>query len=76
MTSRGAEFLDNWIREHVTAAQNNGDTPRAFAMAIRCIFDAHGKGISREELEAVAGSVEDVIRDAIERMAEPGTPGD
>ena len=76
MTSRGAEFVKNWIAKNVTALAPSDDPLRATNLATRCIVEAAAEGITLEELQPKTRSLESLIFDAMVRLAEPETAGD
>ncbi|WP_139247845.1 DUF768 domain-containing protein [Hyphomicrobium sp. CS1GBMeth3] len=60
MSSRVTEFLIDWLRWHVVGRVGSAeDVPMLTA---KCLDDALLAGLTRREIEAVVGSIEDCIR--------------
>lgn len=60
MSAKVTGFLTDWLDRHVVGRiASNEDIP---AMASRCLEDASWRGISKRDIEAVVGPVEDCIR--------------
>lgn len=76
MSSRGVDFLENWIAKNVTALTPSDDPLRASNLAARCIAEAAAEGLTLEEIQPDSGSVESHIADAMVYLDKPGTPGD
>jgi hypothetical protein len=75
MTTRGVEFLENWIQKNVTSADKNGSRERATELAKRCVAEAAVFEISLDDLEPKWGSIETIIYEAMLHLEEPGTSG-
>jgi hypothetical protein len=72
MTAKGADFLENWIATNVTSETSLAEV---VTLAERCIWEAAGLGIKREEIETEWGGVENAIHDAIMHLPTQGAPG-
>jgi hypothetical protein len=70
MTVRGVDYLENWIKVNVIAANQGLDIAKAGALATRCILEAAEQGISVEEMVTEWGSVESIIYDMLRLMTE------
>jgi hypothetical protein len=68
MSTEAASFFVQWLETHVS---NPGSIQRQdiAQLAARCIEDAAGLKITREDIEVVAGDIEDAIRDEFEYLA-------
>ena len=75
MTSRGVEYLNEWVSENVPPLAVTGDVLiRALAQKLR--DDAGAAGFTIADLEIENSQVEQFIRETLVHVAEPGTPGD
>lgn len=67
MSQRGTDFLNDWVRENVNAdAYPNNDKQRAEQLVAECLAEAEKDGITRAEIEADLGNLEDFMMDAME----------
>lgn len=73
MTTRGVDFLENWIVKNLTADTKPDEVE---TLAHRCLTEAAALGITGAEMEGEWGSVEQAIREAVAHLRDPGTPGD
>ena len=71
MTTRGVDFLEEWMAENVTT-----DPVDAGLLAAKLVADAAVSGLTLADLELDPETVEAYIREAMVHLAEPGTPGD
>lgn len=61
MTAHGVEFLETWIEGNVTEADKYGSKERAIALATICLAEAKALGITPQDMESDAGSLETII---------------
>ena len=74
MTSRGVEFLNEWVSENVPPSPVRGDVLiRALAQKLR--DDAGAAGFKISELEIEGPKVEQFIRETLIRVGELVTQG-
>ena len=72
LTARGADFLNEWVRENVPAAPVTGDAViRALAQKLRDDATAAGYTIAELEIEGAQ-----VVRETIARVAFPAKSED
>ena len=78
MTSRGINFLENWIGQNVSQDMKDRvdgyGASLALELAERCVMDAAKAGLSLTDLEPEFGTPETIIREALD-MSE-GAPGE
>jgi hypothetical protein len=74
MTSRGVDFLQNWIKNNVLAA-DQGDAFAAI-LATPCILEAAGRGIMVAHMEEGGPAVESFIKEAVLRLQQRSSTGD
>jgi hypothetical protein len=75
MSVRGVDFLNVWVSENVQPSPITGDVViRTLAQKLR--DDAGAAGLTIADLEIDGPQVEQFIRETMEHVAEPGTPGD
>lgn len=65
MTDKGQTFLDTWINRNVSYLDVGGDYLRAIVLAERCIGEAATLGITLNELDPTAMSMEKIMHDAM-----------
>lgn len=71
MSERALGFVEEWISEHVTAADAAGDSEaRAKALANRCLADANAQGISASEIGEAIDDLPAFITGAIAEAGE------
>jgi hypothetical protein len=71
MSERALGFVEEWISEHVTAADAAGDSEaRAKALANRCLADANARGISASEIGEAIDDLPAFISGAIAEAGE------
>jgi hypothetical protein len=65
MSTEAAKFFVEWLETHVSSpsALQGQDVAQ---LAARCIEDAAKQSLTREDIEVVAGDIEDSIRDELE----------
>lgn len=68
MSAEAAKFFVEWLEANVSAggAAQGQDIAQ---LAARCLSDAAAHSISRAEIEAVVGDIDDSIRDELEYLA-------
>ena len=71
MSSRGEDFLKDWIDRNITDSDRPGSRELATILGARCKGEAASKGIGLIELEPAFVTVEMVIYEAM-----AGKPGD
>jgi hypothetical protein len=76
MSSRGVEFLQNWIQNNITDIDRPGSRELASILAAHCRSEAASKGIGLIELEPDFTTVETVIYEAMMHLNASKTPGD
>jgi hypothetical protein len=70
MTDRALDFANNWVAENVNATgygPEDGPNPDAQEALPRFLDDAREEDLSREELEAVLGDLDDFMEAAFEQ---------
>lgn len=65
MTDNGQSFLDAWINQNVSYLDIGGDYLRAIVLADRCITEAAMLGITLNELDSDAMSLEKIMHNAM-----------
>ncbi len=65
MTDKGQAFLDTWINRNVSYLDVGGDYLRAIVLAERCIGEAATLGITLNELDPTAMSLEKIMHNAM-----------
>ena len=65
MTDKGQMFLDAWIDKNVSYLDVGGDYLRAIVLAERCIGEAATLGITLNELDPTAISLEKIMHNAM-----------
>ncbi len=65
MTTRGVNFLKEWIDRNITDSDRPGSRELATILAARCRGEAASKGIGLTELEPEFVTVEMVIYEAM-----------
>lgn len=67
MSTRGVDFLHGWIEENLAGFhQALPDADLVRRLTARCTAEAAAIGIMREEFEEEFGSLETIIREALE----------
>ena len=74
MTNPAAEFVENWIDQHVTYGEKGGDPTRAAMLANMCRNAAAIFGVSVEDIQPEFGTLEAIILEAMHYAV--GTPDD
>jgi hypothetical protein len=77
MSERALAFVEEWVSEHVTAADHAGadDTARAKALANRCVADASLAGIPAAEIGEAIDDLPAFIGGAIAEAGERDAHG-
>jgi hypothetical protein len=70
MSERALAFVEEWISDHVTAADAAGNEARAKALANRCLADANASGIPASEIGDAIDDLPAFISGAIEEAGE------
>ncbi len=71
MSERALGFVEEWISEHVTAADAAGDSAaRAKALAGQCVADAAARGIPAAEISDAIDDLPAFMVGAIEEASE------
>jgi hypothetical protein len=65
MTTRGGDFLENWIAMNLSSDTKPAD---AQSLAMRCVLEAAALGITYDDMESEWGSVEEAITQAIRNL--------
>ena len=65
MSDKGQVFLDTWIDRNVSYLDVGGDYLRAIVLAERCIGEAATLGITLDELDPTAMSLEKIMHNAM-----------
>ena len=65
MTTRGVDFLENWIATNLSSDTKPADVQ---PLTMRCILEAAALGITYEDMEGKWGSVENAITEAIRNL--------
>ena len=76
MTTRGIDFLEDWVSKNVKAGGPPDDPMHASNLATRCIAQAAAAGIAFEEIQPDSGTLESYIAKAMVLFDERGNPGD
>ena len=76
MSGRGVDFLESWIQKNIADADRHGKPESVNELAERCVAEAAVLEVSLDDIEPEWGSVEAVIKEAINYLGEPGAPGD
>jgi hypothetical protein len=74
MTGRGVDFLEKWIGANLKGSLSG--PADADILAPKLLADAAAAGFTLADLELEDAMVQDYIREAIKRFAEPETRGD
>ena len=70
MSAEGLTFVNRWIDENITADwYRRDDDESALRLAGQCASDAFANGVERQEILEEVGSIEGVIRRALEKAA-------
>lgn len=67
MTAKGGDFLENWITTNITSDTKLNEVVK---LEERCIWEAAGLGIKREEIEEGGGNLEKAVHDAMANLGE------
>lgn len=65
MSKQGIEFLEQWIDDHVSYQEKDGNAERATALANECRAAASAQGLSVDDMEPQYGTVEQIIFEAM-----------
>jgi hypothetical protein len=65
MSEKGQVFLDTWIDRNVSYLDVGGDYLRAIVLAERCMGEAATLGITLDELDPTAMSLEKIMHNAM-----------
>ena len=65
MTDKGQTFLDAWIKQNVSYLDVGGDYLRAIVLAEKCVGEAATLGITLDELDPAAMSLEKIMHKAM-----------
>jgi hypothetical protein len=70
LSAEGLSFMNRWIDENVTADWHRRDDDEgAFRLAGQCASDAFLLGVEPYEIREEVGSIESVIRTALEKVS-------
>ena len=61
MSTRGRDFLKNWLDKNVSMADRKSNQFRAKELAAHCIADASFLGIALDDIQPEARNVETII---------------
>ncbi len=75
MTSRGVDFLQDWVGGKLPPMPT-GDNALIKMLAQKLTDDVGAAGFTLVDLELEESQVEQVIRETLAHIGEPGTPGD
>jgi membrane-bound lytic murein transglycosylase B len=71
MSERALGFVEEWVSEHVTAADAAGDSQaRAKALASQCLAEANAQGIPAAEINDAIDDLTAFMSGAIEEASE------
>ena len=68
-------FLEEWLVENVTEAENYGSHERAKELAANLRADAKAQGVTLDDMEADSGSLEAIIHKTMHHGYDPVKPG-
>ena len=68
-------FLEEWLVENVTEAENYGSHERAKELAANLRADAKAQGVTLDDMEADSGSLEAIIYKTMHHGYDPVKPG-
>jgi hypothetical protein len=74
LSAEGLSFVRRWIDENVTADwYRRDDDEGAWRLAGKCASDAFALGVEPHEIREEVGSIEAVIRKALEKASGSGS---
>jgi len=65
MSTRGKDFLKNWLDKNVNMADRKSNQLRAKELAALCIADASFLGIALDDIQPEVRNVETIISEAM-----------